>query len=125
MFFKSPAHQARFLAAIQQTGKIDHGKVDPEYGAALYILTSDAHTWASAQSYIDADGIDFRRMRKGLAFSHGHDILLRLAGNLFNSCFRVSPVEFTILDAANFTVALEAQGIRYQGPRIETLEAQH
>lgn len=118
MFFKSPAHRARFLAAIRQADKIDHGKIDPEYGAALYILTSDGSTWASAQSYIDADGIDFRRLRKGLALSHGYDILVRLAGNLFNSCFRCSPVEFAILDADNFAVVLSALQMRYEAPHI-------
>lgn len=122
MFFKSPAHRARFVSMVQQFGHIDQGKIDPEYGAALYILTADSITWASAQGYIDADGIDFRRLRKGLALSHGHDILVRLAGNLFNSCFRVNPVEFVILDAANFTVALEAQQIRFQAPCIEDLK---
>lgn len=118
MFFKSPAHRGRFLSIIGQIGKIDQisGRIDPEYGAALYILTSDSLTWESAQGYIDADGIDFRRMRQGLHLSHGHDILLRLAGNLFNSCFRVSPVEFVILDIENFNLMQEALRTRYTPP---------
>jgi hypothetical protein len=35
MFFKSDAHKARFLAAVQQQGKIYQGKIDEEYGAKV------------------------------------------------------------------------------------------
>jgi hypothetical protein len=34
IFFTSPEHRQRLLAAAQQIGKIHAGRVDPEYGAA-------------------------------------------------------------------------------------------
>src|SRR2546430_15759127 len=98
MFFKSAEHKQRFLTAIQQTGKIYNGKLDEEYAAAMYILTADTHTWSNAQSYVDREGIDLEAMLKEVHFSHGYEVLIKLAGNLFNSHLHIDPVEFMILD---------------------------
>jgi hypothetical protein len=122
MFFKNPAHKALFTNTMRHLEKIDDdGKMDPEYAAACYILASDYATWKRVQSYVSRYGIDFPGLLKEVDLSHGHQVLVELAGNLFNEQTPVSPVEFVILDARNFEVALQAQWIRYCAPRIEQL----
>lgn len=121
MFFKSPEHRKRFLAAMQQQDKIYQGKLDEEYGAALYILTADTHTWQSATDYIDREAIDIETLLKEVDFSHGYEVLLKLAGNLFNGYLHIDPLEFMILDEANFQVALTALEIRRHSPRLADL----
>jgi hypothetical protein len=112
MFFKSDEHKQRFLAVIQQIGKIYDGKLDQEYGAALYILTADADTWEQASNYVNRSGIDFETMLKRVHFSGGYSVLMRLAGNLFNNRMPCNAVELMRLDEDNFTVALTALQVR-------------
>lgn len=124
MFFKTPAHRARFLAAIQQMDCIDRGKLDPEYGAALYILTSGLAIYEKAQPYIKHNGhkaIQFDELLAETNFAHSEEILVSLAGNLFNGNTAVSPVDFVILDSGNFAAVQEALRIRYEAPRIEDI----
>src|SRR5579862_3144468 len=117
MYWKSAAHKQRFLTIMQQIGKIFDGKVDPEYGAALYILTSDAATWEQASRYTQRNAIDIETLLKEVDFSHGYEVLLKLAANLFNELNeagqQVRPVDLMILDEDNFSVALTALQIRY------------
>lgn len=112
IFFTSAEHKQRFLTAMLTTGKTYAGKLDPEYGAALYILTSSGGTWQKAQSYVDRDGIDFEALLAEVDFSGGYGVLIRLAGNLFNDRTACSPVDLMRLDDRNFTVALNAFQIR-------------
>lgn len=112
IFFKSPKHRERFLAAIQSIGKIYDDKVDPEYGAAVYILTSSLSTWQKTSSYVESDGIDFPKMLKRVDFSGGYVSLIKLAGNLFNDRTHVAPIELYSLDDTNFAIALTALQIR-------------
>jgi hypothetical protein len=123
LFFKNPGHKALFTNTMRYlVEKIDDdGKMDPEYAAALYILTADTATWKRVRSYVSHSGIDFPTMLEEVDLSHGHQVLVQLAGNLFNEQTSVSPVEFTILDTRNFEVAIQAQMIRYCAPRIEQL----
>lgn len=112
-FFTSPEHKRRWLMSMLQIGKVYDGKLDPEYGAALYILTSSAGTWNKAGPYVDRDGIDFEAMLAEVDFSGGYGVLIHLAGNLFNDRFTASPVDLaTRLDSENFTIALNALQIR-------------
>lgn len=112
LFFTSPEHKARFLSAMHALGKVYDGKLDPEYGAALYILTSSAATWQRASGYVDRDGIDFEVLLAEVDFSGAYSQLIRLAGNLFNDRTACSPVELYRLDDRNFAVAMTAFQIR-------------
>lgn len=113
--FKSEAHKMRLLEVMQLLGKIYQDKLDPEYGSALYILTSHLGTWQKAQEYITAFGIDFETMLEEVDFSGGVSVLIRLAGNLFNGQTRVEPVEMLRLDESNFNIALNAIRLRRDG----------
>lgn len=121
IFFTSPEHKQRWLTAILSLGKTYAGKLDPEYSAALYILTSGAGTWNKAQSYVDRDGIEFEVLLVEADFSGAYTELIRLAGNLFNAQTACSPVELFRLDDRNFTLALNALQIRRVSLPIDEL----
>src|SRR5215470_2472073 len=112
IFFTSLDHKQRFIAAIRGIGKIDAGKLDPEYASVLYILTSSAGTWQKASDYVSREGIDMKAMLEGVDFSGGYSVLMLLAGNLFNSQQHIDPVELMRLDDRNFTLAMTALQIR-------------
>ena len=40
------------MTAMREIGKIYDGRLDQEYGAALYLLTSSAGLWQKAQGYV-------------------------------------------------------------------------
>src|SRR2546430_14031284 len=68
-FFTSPERRTRFLTTIQRLDKVDHGTLDPEYAAALYILCADSATWEKAAEYTESSGIDFEAMLQNLDWS--------------------------------------------------------
>lgn len=111
-FYKSAEHQQRFLACMLQIGKIDDGKLDPEYASAVYIFSADLAIWNKAKDYIDRDGINIAIMRKEVDFSGGYGVLVQLAGNLFNGEEHIDPLELLRLDEGNFRVALTALKLR-------------
>ncbi len=112
IFFTSPQHKVRFLTAMQQIGKIYAGKLDPEYGAALYVLTSSGGTWQKASDYVSRGGIKFEELLAEVDWSGGYRALIRLAGNLFNDQTTCSPVDLMGLDDRNFQVAMTTFQIR-------------
>ncbi len=119
IFFKSANHRTRFLEAMQRIGKIYEGKLDPEYGSALYILSSDLSTWNKAQEFISPGGIKFLAMIEATDISGGYSVLMLLAVNLFNGQLRADPVEFMRLDDSNFLVALTAIQLRRGGFSVD------
>lgn len=113
IFFKSPEHQQRLLAAMQQLGKVwENGRLDPEYASALYILSADTATWNQAQAYVRRSGIDFEAMLAEIDFSSGYAVLINLAWNLFNDGQKLNVLDFLRLDEGNFNVALSALQLR-------------
>jgi hypothetical protein len=127
MYWKSAAHKQRFLTIMQQIGKIFDGRIDSEYGAALYILTSDAAMWEQASKYVEHNALRIEDLLNNVHFSHGYQVLIQLAANLFNELNeagrQVRPVDLMILDEHNFQVALVALQIRYYSLRVEDLKA--
>jgi hypothetical protein len=119
IFFKSPDHKQRFLTAMQHIGKVYDGKLDQEYGAALYILTADAGIWKSAQTYVERHAIDIEAMLAEIDLSHGYAVLVNLAGNLFNGEQHLEALELMRLDENNFSVALTAIRIRRAGLQVQ------
>lgn len=113
--FKGQEHKARFLQAIHGIHKVYDGKLDPEYAAALYILTSSVSTWDKAESYVDRDGIDFEGMLLNVDWSGGYRPIITWAANLFNGTISCNPVELMSLDESNFNLAVNALFIRRNG----------
>jgi hypothetical protein len=120
-FWKSAGHQSRFVENMQRRGKTwpeAGGKFDPEYGAALYILTADTGTWNRTEKYVSRSGIDFEAMLEEVDFSGGYVRLVRLAGHLFNEQQQLLPIELLHLDQENFLLALDAIKLRRYGFRL-------
>jgi hypothetical protein len=115
--FQGVDHKRRFLAVMQKIGKVYEGnKIDPEYGAALFVLTADLGTWERAQYYVAHDGILFRKMLRDLDWSGGYRVLIKWAANLFNEqAAHIDPVQLMRLDERNFAIALSALRIRRDG----------
>lgn len=115
--FTSSRHKEVFLSTMLTLEKIDRrsGKVDPEYGAALYILSSDEYLWDRSRPHIRSDGIAFNAILK-TKFSYSEKNLVRLACNLLNNYKKVSPVEVTrdgVISDESFEMVLEAYRIRH------------
>jgi hypothetical protein len=125
MFFKSAQHKAGFITAMQGIGKVYDGKIDPEYGAALYILLADEDTWNQASNYVSRSGIDFETMFKREHFSGGYSVLIHLAGNLFNDRIPCNAVELMLLDESNFQVALTAIQLRRHSHHIDDVKKEN
>jgi hypothetical protein len=121
--FTSLEHKQRFVQVIQDLGKVYNGKLDPEYAAALYILTSHTGTWNKAQQYVDkkGHGIDFPTMIEDRDWSGGYGVLIKWASNLFNGETHIDPLELLRLDEANFGLALTALWIRRHSLQISDL----
>jgi hypothetical protein len=122
IFFTSPDHKNRFVEALQHINKVYDGKLDPEYAAALYILTVNYGTWEKTSSYVDRNGIDFEAMLKNVYFGSGHTVLVTLACNLFNEQMHIDPIQFLKLDDENFKVALTSLMLRRGGYRLDTFK---
>jgi hypothetical protein len=126
IFFKTPDHKQRFLAAIRNLGRIyADNKLDQEYSAALYILTADLDIWNMASGYIDDEGIDFRAMLSEVDFSGGWHRLIKHAAHLFNYMDHPSipVIELMHLDGHNLRIALDAIRLRYKQWTIREIEA--
>lgn len=121
IFFKSDAHKARLLDAVEQLGKVDECSIDCEYGACLYILSANKHSWEVAQPYISRHGIRIDLLLKNVHHSTSEAVLVQLAGNLFNEQQSVNPVEMMCLDPDNFLLALSAIWIRRYGLSVVEL----
>jgi hypothetical protein len=125
IFFKSAQHKERFVSTMQRLGKIYESTFDPEYAAAIYILTADLSTSQKSSEYMGCHGIDFDTLLKEVDFSGSYSVLIELAGNLFNGQRHIDPLEFLRLDGGNFNVAITALLLRRNGYRVEQEGAEH
>jgi hypothetical protein len=122
--FKSTEHKQRFVQAVQDLRKVYDGKLDPEYAAALYILTSHTGTWNKARQFVSQTGIDFPTMIADRDWSGGYAVLLQWASNLFNGETHIDPIELMRLDENNFGLATVALWIRRHSLHIDDLQGE-
>lgn len=110
---KFKPHKDRFLQAMTGIGKVYGGKLDPEYAAALYLLTANGGLWHKVESYVDRDGIDFAEILENVDLSGGESVLVKFAGNLFNpDATHIDPIELMRLDQNGFEAAIQALRLR-------------
>lgn len=90
--------------------------------SALYIITSDDELRCKCLPFVDNEGIDFNEILEKQDFSGGYNPLIRLASNLFNENYGVTPMELiTKTDDERFRIALEAIVLRRSnGPFTES-----
>src|SRR5262249_15619147 len=112
----------RFVAAIERIGKVRNGgKIDPEYGAALYLLTAMPQIWEGISGHVKKIGIPFGDILENIAFSTSEYALVELAGNLFNlGQTRASPINLMMLDQRYFEATLTALRLRRYGATLNS-----
>lgn len=118
--FASDEHKEHFANVIDSLHKVNADRrVDPEYGAAIFILTSTHMSlWEMARNHIRGEKIDFTAMMNQ-PLSSGEVIMLKLASHLFNEQTHIDPVELVRLDEQNFQLALSAIRLRRYGMHLE------
>jgi hypothetical protein len=124
MYFESERHKEHFLAATQAYGKVDGGRIDAKYGAALYILTAYEGMWRVYQPYLEKerDTIPFGAMFANRGFTPSYGTLMRIAANLFDETVaHVDPAEFMKLNEEDYKMALTALEIRRYSPLLADL----
>lgn len=123
--WKDAGHKQRFLATMQEIGKIDSdGSMDTDYGAAVYILTANKHTWDMAKAVVHNHSINFDGLLTGGHLTSGSYIMNYLAANLFNGETPSSPYEISghSLDESNYQTAISAFHIKRYGLRVDELK---
>lgn len=123
--FKSTEHKDRFLKIMQDLGKVwleDNNKLDPEYGALLYVLTAHLGTWEKSRGYVKRHGIDIEGLLQEVDFSGGDTVLIQWAANLFNNQQHIDPVQLMRLDESNYRIALTALTLRRYSFRLAHFE---
>lgn len=123
IFFKSPEHKTRFVEVMRRIKRIYNGaRYDAEYGAAVYIFTSDDNMWSKAEQYVTHDRIDIEEMLEKQDWSGGYRRLVKLAGSLFNGDIQVDISDvINSLDEDNFKVMISSILIRRHGLRVDNL----
>src|SRR5260221_12875480 len=83
IFFRSADNKQRFLAAMQETGKVYDGQLDQEYGAGFCEKLRD---------YVSRDGIDIEAILAEVNLSRAYAVLVHLARNLINDRTRCDAI---------------------------------
>lgn len=126
MFFKSDDHRQTFAESLQAMGKVFRGRIDAEYGAALYILTMNEEMREKSHNHIREGGFFFAEMLEQEDFSSGYATLVKLARDLFTgSHYEDAPlhvIEFMNLDERNYAVAMTAIQIRRNSSPLADVE---
>ncbi len=121
IFFRSEEHKQRFQTTMQEIDKVDDGRFDQEYAAAIYVLTARTGIWNAVKGYVSRHGIKFDEMLDEVDFSGGYTVLMKWAANLFNEhAANINPVELMRLDESNFKIAISALYVRCYGWSLET-----
>jgi hypothetical protein len=107
---------------MTRLGKIYGGKLDPEYSAALYLLTAYLGLWQKVSGYVSRTGLDIEGMLEELDLCGGHTVLVQWAGNLFNGLQHIDPLELMRLDESNFHLALASLKLRRYSLRVNDLQ---
>lgn len=78
-------HAARMREAVETVGAAEpDGRLNREYAATLYLLTGMEFTWPRLKKYTGRRSIDCEAMIENLRLSRGEELIVALAGNLFN-----------------------------------------
>lgn len=116
MYFLSEQHLENFHEAvglIPAAISPDDLRISSYYGASLFLLTGIEETWPRLRRFC-AGYIDCYSMLKELNLSAGEELIVRLAGNLYNSgsCLFTPADLVDRLDDRRFQLCLSALAIR-------------
>ena len=87
MIFMDSGHAQRWTEAIRTAGAVrNDGSVNTDFGASLYILTGLPSVYDRVQQHVHQGWLDFEPMLNA-GLSTGENVLVALAGNLYNGRF--------------------------------------
>ncbi len=126
MRFAHAEHRGRMKEAMKAAKAVSpSGWLDREYAAALFILTGMEWTWPRLKPYTGERYIDCEGMLNDLHLSKGEELLVSLAGNLFNgrtySSFQ--PIDLIdVLDDEMLQLAITGFAIRRSDTNLAAFE---
>lgn len=127
MKYFNDSHKARFEEALSLSGAVDNtGRISSYFGASLYLLSGLEYVYPRAKRFITNNCIDFEPMLNGLGLSTGEQIVVALAGNLYNGSFfeRYTPVDLLdYTDGETFELVLNALLLRKSRLNISSIAA--
>ena len=115
--YKSPEHEAAFLAEIQQVPHIvnpESGRINPYWGASLYLLSALTRWPELRIAVIGDDYMAFAAAKEAFNLSQNERIIVELAANFYNAGLFGMPgfeMVYATCDTA-FALILEAFRLR-------------
>lgn len=105
MRFFHKDHAARMKEAVETVGAAEpDGTLNREYAATLYLLTGMEWTWPRLTQHIGRRSIDCEAMLKEHRLSRGEELIIALAGNLFNGRSYTSFTPIDLIDRLDETM---------------------
>lgn len=124
--FRDGVHKELFANALNKAEAINpNGKLKADFAASLYIITGIPDMYERVKEHIHSGYIDFESMFE-VPFSTGENIMLALAGNLYNGGFFNDYTPWSIIatcDRDTTQLAAEAISIRNQSWNINEIYA--
>lgn len=124
MIFANDDHARWFAAAVRNADAVrDDGAIKTYFGASLYILTGLPSAYNRVRQHIHKGWLDFEPMLN-MGLSAGEDVLVALAGNLYNGGFfdRYTPLDIvSYCDADGAVLAATALLLRKRTLNINTI----
>lgn len=120
MIFRNYFHFEQWTEAVKAAGALrDDGTVSSYYGASLFIITGIPGFYSRAKQYIYNNWIDFEAILN-MGLSTGENILVSLAGNLYNGSFFDEYKPLDIIEKLDAdTVELVARAFVLRKQRID------
>lgn len=120
MFYSDDNHPARLREALALTGAVKaDGRIASDFGASLYLLTGLPSVYGRARKFMGRGYIDFGSLLAQLALSSGEEILVSLAGNLYNGSFFAGYTPLDIISACDSdTVQLACAALLLRKSRL-------
>lgn len=115
--YKSPEHEAAFLSELQRIPHIvnpESGRINPYWGASLYLLSALTRWPELRIAVIGDDYMAFAAAKEAFNLSQNERIVVELAANFYNAglfCMPGFEMVYATCDTA-FTLILEAFRLR-------------
>lgn len=115
--YKSPEHEAAFLSELQRIPHIvnpESGRINPYWGASLYLLSALTRWPELRIAVIGDDYMAFAAAKESFNLSQNERIVVELAANFYNAglfCMPGFEMVYATCDTA-FTLILEAFRLR-------------
>ena len=102
--FLSEDHRDRFLSNFKRL-RTNPLRSEPEYCAAIYLLTADSGLWETVVDKVGCEGIDFRNIKLGIVDCDRY-ALYKSAKDILCHKYRMSLAELREMELLDITIKL-------------------